>query len=204
MLKESKKGLIIVISAPSGTGKGSIIEELFKNNRNLKYSISATSRKCRDAEEEGVDYFYKTREEFEKMIKNNELIEWVEYCGNYYGTLQEHVETSIKKGINVIMEVEVEGELHIKKYYPECVSIFIIPPTFADLKKRLKKRGADTKAEIEKRLLRAKEELGYFKNYDYIVVNDKISKAVTDIENILKVEKIKVIRNYDIIKELIK
>ena len=153
-------GLKIVLSGPSGSGKGTIVKELIKDEQFL-LSISATTRAPRQGEEEGVHYFFKTREAFETMIENNELLEYAQFCGNYYGTPKAFIEESVKNGKDVILEIEVEGAMQIKKIYPEAIFIFVVPPSLTELENRLVGRATETRDVIEQRLSRAKEELHF-------------------------------------------
>lgn len=190
-----QSGILLVISGPSGAGKGTLLNLLTKDIKSLELSISATTRKPREGEKDGVNYFFKTPEEFARMKQNDELIEWVEYCENYYGTPKKYVEDCVKSGKDVVLEIEVEGALSIKRKYPDCVLLFIVPPSFEELEKRIRGRGTENNKEIENRLERAKQEMQLAKNYDYIIVNDNLKKAVKQINCILVAEKLKVGRD---------
>lgn len=183
-------GLKIVLSGPSGSGKGTIVKELIKDEQFL-LSISATTRSPRQGEEEGVHYFFKTRDEFESMIAQNELLEHAEFCGNYYGTPKAFIEDSVKNGKDVILEIEVAGAMQIKQIYPEAVFIFVVPPSLTELESRLVGRNTEAREVIEQRLARAKEELALYKNYDYVVVNDRLVEAIDEIKCIVRAEKLK-------------
>lgn len=189
------KGLVTVISGPSGAGKGTLLEKLRESCPNVRYSISATTRKPRRGEENGVNYFFKTFEEFKNMIENNQLLEWVEYCDNYYGTPKEYILSMINQGFDVVVEIDVEGAHKVLDEFPDCVSIFILPPSMIELRKRIENRGSETKESIEKRMIRAKREFEYAKKYDYVVVNDDVHSASNSIELILRAEKLKYCRN---------
>ena len=184
------KGLKIVLSGPSGSGKGTIVKELIKDEQFL-LSISATTRSPRQGEEEGVHSFFKTREEFEGMIAQNELLEYAEFCGNYYGTPKAFIENSVKNGKDVILEIEVEGAMQIKKIYPDAVFIFVVPPSLTELENRLVGRNTEAREVIEQRLARAKEELALYTQYDYVVVNDRLVEAIDEIKCIVRAEKLK-------------
>ena len=184
------KGLKIVLSGPSGSGKGTIVKELIKDEQFL-ISISATTRSPRQGEEEGVHYFFKTREEFEEMIAGSELLEYAEFCGNYYGTPKAFIEDSVKNGKDVILEIEVEGAMQIKKIYPEAVFIFVVPPSLTELENRLVGRNTEAREAIDQRLTRAKEELALYTQYDYVVVNDRLVEAIDEIKCIVRAEKLK-------------
>ena len=196
-----KKGILMIISGPSGSGKGTIVNELVKDE-NYYISVSATTRKPRINEQEGKHYFFKEREEFINLRDNGELLEWAEFCGNFYGTPKSNVENKIAEGKNVILEIEVQGALKIKELYPECVLIFVIPPSIEELKKRLTQRGTEEAEVIERRIARALEEIEIMKEYDYIVVNDDLLTAVENINKIVTAEKLKVSRNLDVIEGL--
>lgn len=176
-----------MISGLSGAGKGTIASKLVKD-KSKKYvlSISATSRDKRKGEKEGRNYFFKTKPEFRKMIKNNELLEYATYVGNYYGTPKAHIEENLKKGKNVILEIEMKGALQVKKKYKDSVLAFIMPKDAKTQRERLLKRGRENKAEIKKRLLQAVSDAKYAKKYDYVVVNNKIEQTMKDMNAIVK------------------
>ena len=195
MIRSKDTGQIIVISAPSGAGKGTIIKELLKNDSKSRWlSVSATSREMRKGEEEGVNYYYLARGEFEKRIKEDYFLEYTNYAGNYYGTPKKYIKEKIEKGIDVILEIEIEGATNIKKIIPEAVFIFIMPPSLKELVSRLKNRGTETNDKILKRFHEAYKEINEVTKYNYVVVNDKVSNAVDKIEAILKAEKCRVDR----------
>ena len=175
------KGSLIVVSGPSGCGKGTVCKELVKDGR-FCVSISATSRKPRDDEEDGVSYFFKTREEFEKLIEEDMLIEYAEYVGNYYGTPKRFVEEKLSEGVNVILEIEVQGAMKIKEKFPEAKLLFLLPPSISELEARLRGRGTESEEAIVKRLQKARTELGYLGQYEYFVVNNTVEQAVEDIK----------------------
>ncbi|HPU42225.1 MAG TPA: guanylate kinase [Acetivibrio clariflavus] len=197
-----REGLLVVVSGPSGTGKGTVLSCIRQKESSIKFSVSVTTREPRSGEVDGVNYFFKTTEEFEAMIENGELIEWVKYCDNYYGTPKKYVEDTIKSGYDCLLEIEVEGALNIKKIYPDCVSIFILPPSFEELRRRIESRGTEKPEVIEKRMEKALKEMNYVDRYDYVVVNDDIEKAVDSIRYILASEKLKFSRNRDILKTI--
>ncbi len=191
----AKRGLLLVISGPSGTGKGTVLNLLRQLNTGVRYSISATTRQPREGEVDGQNYFFKTVEEFEQMIKEEELVEWVQYCGNYYGTPKKCIEETLDRGFDVILEIEVEGALNIKNKYPESVLIFILPPTFEELRRRIESRGTEEPGIISQRLEKAKKEFQFINSYDYAIVNNSLQDAVEDINSILRAEKLKFSRN---------
>ena len=170
------KGILVVISGFSGAGKGTIMKELVKRY-DYHLSISATTRKARTGEVHGKDYYFHTREEFQQMIEQSELIEWAEYVGNYYGTPKKYVQQQLDAGRDVLLEIEMQGGMQVKEKFPDALLIFISPPSAKVLKERLTGRGTETPQEIEKRLLRAVEEVQYMKDYDYIIVNDNLEEA---------------------------
>ncbi|MDD4494422.1 MAG: guanylate kinase [Eubacteriales bacterium] len=197
-----REGLLIVLSGPSGTGKGTLVKEIIKSRDGIKLSVSATTRKPRKGEIDGESYFFVSTERFCGLVGKDELIEWVEYCGNLYGTPEKFVIDSIHNGIDVIFELEVEGAERILSKFPQCVMIFVVPPSFKELRKRIEKRGTEDTNAIEKRLERAREEMEYINNYEYIVVNDKVKDAVEGINSIINAEKLKINRNSDLINKL--
>ena len=195
MIKQKKTGQVIVISAPSGAGKDTVVKELMKNNPDERWvSVSATSRAPREGEQEGVDYYYLSKEEFEKKIEEGYFLEYTNYAGNYYGTPKEYIEKKINKGIDVILIIEIEGAANIKKLIPEAVFIFIMPPSLKELVRRLKKRGTEDNEKILKRFHAAYQEINEVTKYNYVVVNDKLEDAVNKVESILNAEKCRVDR----------
>lgn len=189
-----EKGVLLIISGPSGSGKGTIVERLV-DDLGYRVSISATTRNPRPNEENGVHYFFKTKEEFEKMIEAGELLEHACFCDNYYGTPKEYVERQLVEGNNIILEIEVQGALQVKKKYSDAVLIFTMPPTIAELRRRLVNRGTEDMETIDKRIKRAEEELEYLPQYDYIVINDTVEQAVRDVDCIVRAEKMRCGRN---------
>jgi len=198
----SREGLLVIVCGPSGVGKGTILSALMERNGNVRYSISATTRSPRQGEKDGVNYFFKTREEFEEMIKNDALVEWDEYCGNFYGTPKSYVEQTIKQGYDVILEITVEGALKVKKKYPDCVTIFLLPPSFEELRRRIIGRGTEDEEIISKRLDVAKWEIEQADKYDYVVINDHVDKTADCLNHILQSEKLRYSRNTDILKRI--
>lgn len=194
-----KQGILLIISGPSGSGKGTIVERLCKKN-DFALSISATTRKPRENEVDGVHYFFHTREEFEQMKERKELLEWAEFCGNYYGTPRKYVTEQLMAGHNVILEIEVQGALKVKKIYPDGVLVFMTPPNLEELGRRLTNRGTEDKETINRRLRRALEEMELVEEYDYLVINDTVEQATEDILTIVEAEKMKCSRNQNIKK----
>ena len=195
MIKSKNTGQIIVISAPSGAGKGTIIKKLLENNsKNRWLSISATSRKPRVGEKDGVNYYFISEDEFKTKIKEDYFLEYTNYAENYYGTPKEYIREKINNGIDVILEIEIEGATNIKKLIPEALFIFIMPPSLKELVKRLKGRGTETNDKIIKRFNAEYKEVNEVTNYNYVVVNDEIDTAVDKIQSIIKAEKCRVDR----------
>jgi guanylate kinase len=184
----NKKGTLFVISGPSGVGKGTVCEEVFKDKDalSLSLSVSATTRTPRPIDQEGVTYFFKTQEEFESMIEAGAFLEWATYNGNYYGTPLAPVEETLNKGINVILEIEVQGALQVKKNLPSAVSIFITPPDLHTLHSRLKGRATETEEEISRRIAAAEWELKQQNHYDYVIINDVLEDTVQSVKDIIQ------------------
>lgn len=183
------KGRLFLVSGPSGVGKGTICRKLLSEDENLYFSVSATTRKPRSEDIEGKTYYFKTKEEFEKLIAKDEFLEWAEYSGNYYGTLKAPVLEHIENGRDVLLEIDVKGALNVKKSFSGGVYIFIAPPDENTLLERLKNRGSETDEDIKKRLLAAKDEIKLKDEYDYVVVNDVLETAVTEVKNIILKER---------------
>lgn len=181
----SNKGTLFVVSGPSGVGKGTICREIIKRRGETSLSVSATTRPMRDEDTEGVTYYFKTEAEFREMIENGGFLEWTTYNGNYYGTPIKPVSDAIDGGRDIILEIEVVGALNVRKFFPEAVLIFIAPPSFEALSERLRLRGSETPESIKSRINRAKEELELQNKYDYIVINDHLETAVSEVENII-------------------
>ena len=191
----AERGLLIVFSGPSGVGKGTVRQEIFSTpDHQFEYSVSMTTRPKRPGEVDGVDYFFRTREEFEDLIKKGQMLEYAEYVGNYYGTPLTNVNETLDKGIDVFLEIEVQGALQVKKKVPDGVFIFLTPPDLDVLKDRLVGRGTDSEEVIRQRIERAKEEIALMREYDYAVVNDEVPLAAERVKRIIEVEHFRVDR----------
>lgn len=187
-----ERGLLIVLSGPSGVGKGTVRQAIFsQQDTKFEYSISVTTRNLREGVVDGVDYFFKSRDEFERMIENNKLLEWAEYVGNYYGTPVDYVEQTLQEGKDVFLEIEVQGALQVRNVFPEGLFIFLAPPSLSELKNRIVTRGTETDDLIENRMNAAKAEIEMMDAYDYVVENDDIQTACDKINAIVLAEHLK-------------
>ena len=198
----NRKGIIIVVSGFSGAGKGTIMKELIKRYDSYALSISATTRDPRPGEENGREYFFITNEEFEKLIEEDGLIEHAGYVGHYYGTPRKFVEDKLAAGIDVILEIEIQGALQIREQYPDAVLLFVMPPSAETLKNRLIGRGTETEDVIDQRLKRAKEESVGIEKYDYLVVNDDLDECVESVHDIITAAHNTPSRNLDFINTI--
>ena len=187
-IKFMSSPIVLIISGPSGAGKGTVVEALLKK-MDFALSISATSREPRKNDIDGVNYFFYNKEDFEKMIAADEFLEYAEFCGNYYGTPRSYVDKSIKEGKDVLLEIEIQGSLQVKKKIPEAILVFLTPPSLEVLEQRLRGRNTETEEKIQLRLAKAEEELKMLDLYDYVVVNDTVEKSVEDIIEIVNAEK---------------
>lgn len=195
-MKQKNKGILTVVSGFSGAGKGTIMKELLKQHPDTyALSISATTRNPRPGETDGVEYFFRTREEFEQMIAEDALIEYAQYVGNYYGTPKAYVEEQLLAGKNVILEIEIQGALKVKEKFPETLLLFVTPPSAEELKNRLVGRGTETMDVVASRLNRANEEAEGIEQYDYLVINDVLEDAVEEVHQIIQNEHYRVSRN---------
>jgi len=183
------KGLLIVVSGPSGAGKGTICAEYCKRHPEVFLSVSATTRSPRPGEQDGVHYFFYSKEEFKGMIENNELLEWAQYCENFYGTPKKYVEQALNEGRDVILEIEVQGALNVQSRFAGGTYVFVLPPDPDVLADRLRGRQTETEEVVQKRLSRAMEELPLMSHYDYVLENDQLEEAVNDLERIVRAEK---------------
>lgn len=196
------KGVLLVISGFAGTGKGTLVKALLDRYDNYALSVSATTRQPREGEREGVHYFYKTKEEFQKMIERGELVEYAQYVGNYYGTPRAYVEEQLEKGKDVILEIEIQGALKIKERFPDTLLLFLLPPDADTLEARLRGRGTETEEVIAQRLERAVEESGYMEQYDYLIVNDVLENCVETTHQIIQSEHFRTCRNQEFMKSM--
>lgn len=199
------KGSVFIVSGPSGVGKGTIVKSVIDKRDDMFLSISCTTRAPRDGEQDGVNYHYISKEEFEKRIKEGYFLEWENYVGNYYGTPKAPIEEAIKIGKNTLLEIEVGGAFQAKKIFPDAVLVFVVPPTYEELKRRLQKRDEGNEvaiAAIEKRMERALLEYEKIKDYDYIIVNNELEKAIEDLEKIIDSCSLMVKNNEDTIENV--
>ncbi|MBQ4086718.1 MAG: guanylate kinase [Clostridia bacterium] len=195
------KGLLVVFSGPSGSGKGTVLAEVMKRYPDMEFSVSATTRAPREGEKDGVNYFFKTKEEFQDMVENGGFIEWAQFCENCYGTPRAYVESRLEQGKDVVLEIEVQGAMQVKEAFPDAVLIFNLPPSMQELESRLIGRNTEPIDVVNKRLATAKEELLVADRYDYVIVNDVVEYAAEKFLSILKSEKCKAERNISLLKE---
>lgn len=196
------KGVLTVVSGFSGAGKGTVMKRLIQKYDDYALSISVTTRKPREGERDGIEYFFKTKEEVETMIENDEFLEYARYVDNYYGTPRFYVEEMLAKGKNVILEIEIQGAMQIKAKNPEAVLVFVTPPSFEELRNRLVGRGTETADVIESRLRRASEEAEGMPSYDYILINDQVEDCVDRLHQIILSERAKAQRNEEFINTI--
>ena len=197
-----EKGILIVVSGFSGSGKGTIMKEMMRQYDNYALSISATTRNPRPGEEDGREYFFKTVEEFEKMIAKDELIEYARYVDNYYGTPRAYVEEQLDAGKDVILEIEIQGALKVKEKFPETLVLFVTPPTAKELRNRLVGRGTETMDVIDFRMNRAKEEAEGMDQYDYLIINDTLEECVEQMHSVIQAEHLRCSRNTNFIEKI--
>lgn len=198
IVKTKEKGSLIVISGPSGAGKGSVINKLLEINDNLYLSISETSRKIRGQEQNGVEYYFVTKDEFQKRIQDNVYLEYAIYNGNYYGTPKDKINDMLNKGKDVILEIEIQGAVKVKELVPDALFIFIMPTSLKELKRRIVGRKTETQEKVVERFKRAYQEINEATKYNYVVVNDEIDKAAMKVNSIIHAEKCRVDRIEDI------
>lgn len=198
------KGVLLVVSGPSGAGKGTICQMLRDSLPDLGYSISVTTRQPRSGEVNGVNYFFKTVPQVKEMIERGELLEYAEVYGNYYGTPRQYVMEQLQSGRDVLLEIDIQGALQIKRRFPEGVFVFIVPPSLDELSARIYKRGTDSEDVIQRRMASAASELTYAAEYDYIIVNDIAEKAAQKVLTIMEAERYRVARTYFIVDKICK
>ena len=198
------KGKLLVLSGPSGVGKGTVLGELMKRRSDMCFSVSATTRQPREGEVDGVSYFFVTKERFEEMIRNNELLEYAQFVSNSYGTPRAYVEQQLEQGMNVILDIEIQGARNIVNMIPDAVSVYMIPPSYEELEKRLRGRGTETEEQIQGRLQTAINEARAADFYRYIIVNDNLETAVNELDAIMTAEKIGYDNRKNILKEVFK
>lgn len=198
----AQKGILIVVSGFSGAGKGTLMKKLLSTYDEYVLSVSMTTRAPREGEKEGVEYFFTDRDNFEKAIENNGLIEYAEYCGNYYGTPRRYAEEQLDAGRNVILEIEIQGALKVKQRFPETLLLFVTPPNAAELEKRLKYRGTEDEETIARRLARAYEEAEGIEAYDYIVVNDNLEECVRELHCLVNASRRAPVRKTEFINNI--
>ena len=194
------RGTLYIISAPSGTGKGTIVSEILKADPNIHFSVSATTRAPREGEKDGVNYYFISREEFQGLVDSGGMLEHAEFCGNCYGTPKKAVFDKLADGHDVILEIETVGAMNVKAACPEAVSVFILPPSLKELRHRLESRGTESEETVAKRIAEARGEIGKARNYDFVVVNDDLEKAIEDVREVMRAAKKLTKLNHDTIE----
>ena len=197
-----RKGILIVVSGFSGAGKGTLMKELLKRYDNYALSVSMTTRAPREGEVDGESYFFVDKETFERTIAEDGLIEYASYCGNYYGTPREYVEKCLQDGRDVILEIEIQGALKVKEKFPETLLLFVMPPSAAELKRRLEGRGTESPEVIRERLVRASEEAEGIENYEYLIINDDLDECVREMNDITNAARRNPVRNRQLIADM--
>lgn len=197
---EKKKGVLVILSGPSGAGKGTVCHRVRQRVENIKYSISATTRQPRKIERDGREYFFLSREEFEEKIEKKQFLEWAVVYDNYYGTPKEYVEGLLDQGFDCILEIDPQGALQVKENNEDAIFIFIAPPSMEELRNRIVSRGTENRDEIEKRLGNAEKEFANLPKYDYVIINDDLEEAVNKVEAIMIAEKCKIKKNLAIME----
>lgn len=198
------KGKLLVISGPSGVGKGTVVKELMERRNDLCFSVSATTRAPREGEQEGVNYFYVTKERFQELIAEGRMLEYAQFVENYYGTPRDYVEQKLEAGMNVILDIEVQGARQVVNASPDAISVYIIPPSYEELERRLRGRGTETEEQIQGRLKTAMDEARAADFYRYIIVNDQLDSAVNELDAIITAEKCVYEDQKNILKEVFK
>ncbi len=199
-----KQGNLIVVSGPSGTGKGTICQALLAEHPEILYSISATTRQPRTGEVNGINYWFTAKDDFKAMIENNELLEWAEVYGNYYGTPIAKIEEMLAGGKDVLLEIDTQGAMNVKQKFPQGVYIYILPPSLTELERRIRTRGTDSEESIQRRLQAAADEIQIGVNYNYLVVNDQVREATNTVAAIIAAERWRTERNLDLLEKISK
>ena len=202
-MKKKEKGLLIVLSGPSGAGKSTVVKKLMQQRGNIHFSVSYTTRAPRNEDVDGVTYNFVDRTEFERMIQVNEFLEYAEYSGNYYGTYLKVIEEKQAAGIDVLLDIEVQGAANVRAKCPDAILVFTIPPTYAELERRLRGRKTDDEEMIRKRLNRALEEIREIPKYDYLVVNDQVDNAVAELDAIMSAAQCRVSARQEVIDNFV-
>jgi guanylate kinase len=187
-----RKGNLFVISGPSGAGKGTIIREVLKSTQEIEISVSVTTRESRRGEVEGVNYYFKSREDFEKMAEEGGFLEYARVYDHYYGTPKEPVLKALDRGENIILEIDIQGALQVKKSYPEAIFVFILPPSMAELRQRIVSRGSETEEALKLRFASALEEISYIEKYDYYIINDTLTASARCLEAVIMAERCRI------------
>ncbi len=196
------KGILFVVSAPAGCGKDTILNEFFKRSKTAGYAVSATTRAPRSGEIDGVHYHFLTVDDFKAKIENGEVLEYTEYCGNFYGTLKKSVDDLLENGKDAVLKIEVEGAMNIRKKFSDACLVFILPPSLEILEERLRKRGTESEEKIIERTKQARTELEFAKNYDYLIVNDDLNEAVEDLLSVFRAEKLRKTRCAELLESI--
>jgi guanylate kinase len=200
MMTTPRQGILFVLSGPSGAGKGTVCKALMHRELDLRLSVSVTTRQPRPGEQEGVNYFFRTVDEFEQMLEKGELLEWAKVYDNYYGTPRTFVEAQLRQGYDVLLEIDIQGAMEVKAHFPGGVFLFLIPPSLTELQQRILGRGTETEESFQKRFGAARHELAHMKDYDYVVVNDVVESACERISAIITAEHCNVLRNLDLLR----
>jgi len=202
-MEGTQRGLLLVLSAPSGGGKGTVLKEMFAQDGNLRLSVSATTRAPRPGEVDGQQYYFLSQEEFEQRIASGGMLEYAQYVGHYYGTPRAPVEKWLDEGRDVVLEIEVEGAMQVRERFPEALLVFVLPPSFQELERRLTSRGTETPEQIGGRLAAARRELALAPRYDYLLVNDKVEEAAARLGEIIRAAKCTPIRNESLLQQFL-
>ncbi len=192
-----QQGKLFVLSGPSGVGKGTILARLFVDFHDIEYSVSATTRQARAGEVQGENYYFLSEEEFFQLVENDQLIEWANVHNNYYGTPKEYVDKTLKKGQDIILEIDIQGAKQVRENYPDAVFIFLLPPSLQELEQRLEQRGSEDKRNKKIRLRNAREEMQEKQKYDYVIINDRIEETVDQLRSIIIAESCRIDKEDD-------